>query len=432
MKTEFNPLPIDPQTRHRPVMGIPEWMCYYANYDQPCPGPEAIEQCIDLHQQWGINHLVWNCGRSVVDYWSDLPHVTMQCVDSHLVGGQDWSFVTRVMEQICPLRQAISLCGDRGMPILGRLGMNRHYGSADYAGVTSRFAYDNPQLHEKTKLGNPVPHRLCYAAEETQQERIDILLETQRIGVDGLVLDYCRQIPILMYHPALVEPFMAKHGTDPRQIQSRNPDDFRSWFQYRADVLTGFMQRLRQGVREQERRLGSPCPIIPRVPDNAPWLMIAYGLDIERWCAEDLIDGLMLSPFPLCRDDPGHYHAYHVKAAHRHNKICIGGVGSKKLIESRVQQNTGFFHPQPVYDWTDKQYQTGVDAVSLYQSETMVRMDYLKETITAIGDRQLVAQRATSLPVPDYPADYPICMDWHTHLPGPHSIDVVQVGDAAL
>ena len=118
--------------------------------------------------------------------------------------------------------------------------------------------------------------------------------------------------------------------------------------------------------------------------------------------------------------------------AHRHNKICIGGIGSKKLIESRVQQNTSFFHPQPVYDWTDKQYQTGVDAVSLYQSETMVRMDYLKETITAIGDRQLVAQRATSLPVPDYPADYPICMDWHTHLPGPHSIDVVQVGDAAL
>ena len=140
----------------------------------------------------------------------------------------------------------------------------------------------------------------------------------------------------------------------------------------------------------------------------------------------------MLSPFPLCRDDPGHYHAYHVKVAHRHNKICIGSVGSKKLIESQVQQNTGFFHPQPVYDWTAKQYQTGVDAVSLYQSETMVRMDYLRETITAIGDRQLVAQRATSLPVPDYPADYPICMDWHTHLPGPHSIDVVQVGDAAL
>ena len=80
--------------------------------------------------------------------------------------------------------------------------------------------------------------------------------------------------------------------------------------------------------------------------------MIAYGLDIETWCAEDLID---LSPFSLCRDNPGHSHAYHVKVAHRHNKICIGGIGSKKLIESRVQQNASYYHPQPVYDWTDKQ-----------------------------------------------------------------------------
>ena len=63
MKTEFNSLPIDSRAQHRPVIGIPEWMCYYANYDQPCPGPEAIEECVDLHQQWGIDHLVWNCGR---------------------------------------------------------------------------------------------------------------------------------------------------------------------------------------------------------------------------------------------------------------------------------------------------------------------------------------------------------------------------------
>ena len=432
MKPKFNTAPIDSQIQHHPVMGISEWMCYYTNYNKPCSGPEVIDQCIDLHQHWGINHMVWNCGRSVVDYWSDLPNATMQCVDSHLVGGQDWSFVTKIMEKICPLRQAISLCRDRNMPILGRLGMNRHYGSADYAGVTSRFAYDNLHLHEKTKLGNPVPHRLCYATEEVQQERIDILLEIQRIGVDGLVLDFCRQIPILMYHPALVDPFIAKHSADPRKIQSRNPDDFQQWFQYRADVLTGFMQKLRQAVQEQEKMLGYACPIITRVPDNAPWLMIAFGLDIERWCAKDLIDGLMLSPFPLCRDDPGHYHAYHVEVAHRHNKICIGGIGSKKLIESGTQQNTGFFDPQPVYNWAKKQYQAGVDAISLYQSETLVRMDYLKETLTAIGDQKLVAQRAKSMPEPDFPSDYTICMDWHTNVPGQHSIDVSQVGDGAL
>jgi len=51
--------------------------------------------------------------------------------------------------------------------------------------VTSRFAYDNPHLNEKTKLGKPVPHRLRYATKEVQQERTDILLEIQRIYVIG-------------------------------------------------------------------------------------------------------------------------------------------------------------------------------------------------------------------------------------------------------
>ena len=50
MKTEFNPVPIDSRTQHRLVMGIPEWMCYYANYDQPCSEPEAI---------WWADRLSW-------------------------------------------------------------------------------------------------------------------------------------------------------------------------------------------------------------------------------------------------------------------------------------------------------------------------------------------------------------------------------------
>ncbi|MCS5611844.1 MAG: hypothetical protein NZ961_15600, partial [Candidatus Poribacteria bacterium] len=72
------------------------------------------------------------------------------------------------------------------------------------------------------------------------------------------------------------------------------------------------------------------------------------------------------------------------------------------------------------------------DAISLYQSETLVRMDYLKEILTVIGDQKLVAQRAKTMPEPDFPSDYPICMDWHTNVPGQHSIDVSQVGDGAL
>jgi len=432
MPLPLNFKPIDENVSRAPVMGISEWMCYYANYDIPGGEVTDIDECIDVHLDVGIDWMIWNCGRSVVDYWSDLPNVTRMCELNDMVGGKSWSFAASVMNKVCPLRRAIKYCRERDMPILGRLGMNRHYGSTDYAGVTSRLALENPQFRERSKLGNEVPHRLCYAIEEVQQERLDILLEIQRIGVDGLVLDFCRQMPILMYHDALVEPYMREHGVDPRQIDSLNPADYKDWFQYRADVLTGFMHKLREEVRRQEQKLDKQCPIIARVPDNAPWLMIAYGLDIERWCSEDLVDGTMLSPFPVCIEDRARYPEYHISVVHRYGKVCFSGIGSLNLIRSGVHQNTGFFHRKPVYQMANRQYKAESDAMSLYQSETLVRMDYLKETLQEIGDRELVARRAEELPEPDIPADYPIGLDWHSRLNNGHSLSVKIAGDGAL
>ncbi len=91
----------------KPVFGISEWMCYYANYDKPCPGPKALAECVDLHLQAGCDHLVWNLGRSVVDYWSELPHITRMCENGDQVGGISWSFVRKVMDEVCPLRHAL-------------------------------------------------------------------------------------------------------------------------------------------------------------------------------------------------------------------------------------------------------------------------------------------------------------------------------------
>ena len=80
---------IDESVSRIPVMGISEWMCYYANYDIDIPADETkvIDECIDVHLAVGIDQMVWNCGRSVVSYWSDLPNVTHMCEQNDLVGG---------------------------------------------------------------------------------------------------------------------------------------------------------------------------------------------------------------------------------------------------------------------------------------------------------------------------------------------------------
>ena len=415
-----------------PVIGIPEWMCYYANYGVQCPGPEAIDECIDAHTAMGMGILAWNCGRSTLDYWSDLPRSTAMCERGCVVGGLSWEFVRSVMTQVCPLRRALELCHDRGMTLLGRLSMNRHYGGAEYEGVTSHFAADHPEYHEVSKLGNPVSGSLCYALAPVRQERIDILLEVQRIGVDGLVLDFCRQMPMLMYHEALVGPYMSRSGIDPRTIDGPNPPPYMDWFHYRCDVLTEFMAKLRNEVRQQERSLGKPCPIIARVPDSAPWLMIAYGLDVERWCSDDLVDATLLSPFPRTVEDLDSYPEYHCRVCRRHGKPCIGGIGSLKLIENDVTHNTGFYHPQPVFAMANRQYEAGVEAMSLYQSETLVRMDYLSDLLRVVGRPRVVADRASSLPRPELPDDYPIGKDWHSQPAGREGLRTARAGDSAL
>lgn len=266
------------------------------------------------------------------------------------------------------------------------------------------------------------------------------MLEAQRIGVDGLVLDFCRQPPILLYHDALVGPHAEWYRSDPRQTDSGDPAGYARWFRYRADVLTGFLRALRARVRTQEHHVGRPCPILVRIPDNAEWLLLAYGLDVDRWLADDLVDGTMLSPFPLAVEDSGQYPEQHVAAAHRHGKICIGGIGSLGLM--RIEDDLPlerYFHPKPVYALAARLYHAGVDGLSIYQSESLVSRRHLQQVLYEIGDAHVVAQRANELPEP--PTDFPVGLDWHSRFdrtwPGlahrqPHGLRVAVAGGGAL
>jgi hypothetical protein len=397
----------------------------------------AVTDCIDAHLAVGMNNIVWSCGRSVVSYRSDLPRATLQSTPE----------LKLVLDKLCPLRTALDYGKQHGVTILGRLAMNRHYGSG-WNGVSSRFAQDHPEYMERSKLGRRVTHRLCYALDEVQDERIEILLEIQRIGVDALVLDFARQMPVLLYHDALVEPFIEQSGCDPRMIKSTDPEDYALWFGFRAHVLTRFMRRLRDRQLTQERELGRACPVIARVPDSAPWLMIAYGLDIERWYAENLIDGVMFAPFPRTVEDLSLYPEYHIERAHRHDKYAIAGLGSLNLMrpvhKGNTLHNTGFFHPKPAYAKVDRRNRAGADAVSIYQTETLSRLEYLKELLRDCGDPALVCDKAEDLEDPDVEtlfannsSEWSIGLDWHStwchpNLKTGEALSPLVAGDAAL
>jgi hypothetical protein len=419
------------------TFGISEWQNHYRG-DEPNIGtPAIIDQCVEAHRNAGLHGIVWNAGRATVLYHSDLPHTTRQFELGFVPKPQRVScqYVRDVLKQCCPLRRAIRLGHASGMPILGRLSMNRFYGTPRNVDSTSRFYQRHPDWVETGRLGQRILHKMCYAIPGVQQERMDILLEIQRIGVDALLLDFCRQMPILAYHRSVVDPFIERHGQDPRKIRSARPDDYAKWFRYRAGILTGFMRRLRAAVRRQEAELKRPCPIVIRVPDYTAWLMVACGLDVETWFADDLIDATMLSPFPRIKDDLKSYPDEHVRLAERHGKLCLGGVGSKGLQhkgQRPLHAEEAATNVKFAYRVAALQHGAGVHGMSLYQSESLCRKPYLSDLVRNLGNRDWLERAVAGVPetTPD-DFEFLIGKDWHSTA-GSEGLDVSEFGNNAL
>lgn len=404
-----------PSRSPKPVLGIAEWYVYHIEHNVP-PPEDAVEQCIAAHDAVGVRHLVWAIGRSVIDYHSSNPsHTLLGELGSRISsGGLDWSPVIRLLRQQCTFRRAIAVSRERGMKFWGRLGMARHYGGLSAA--TSRFAREHPQFHERGRGGHADTSRLCYAFDEVQSERLDIIAEVQQLGIDGLVLDYCRQPPITRYHPRWVEQFQRSGGGDPRSWNAPTPEQLMPWYQFRAGVMTAFMRKVRKQVRACETKVARRCSVIARVPATSLLSNLAAGLDLAAWLRDDLVDGIMLSPLVFCPQARDLVFEDHVKLAHQHGKVCIGGLGSLELIKPPVLENTGFFRPEPMYRLLARQYAAGVDAMSVYETDSLARMDYLREHLPLIGDSAAVKARAVT--AEDEQVSPWLGYDWHTSREG--------------
>ena len=411
--------PIENRTGKQSVYGISEWSNWYGHYDLVAEDPDTVvDECIDVHVELGFTDLVWDAGRSTLDYHSKLPGTTRAHLPERGSTDHNRQTARDVLARMCPLRYALERCRRDGIGFLARLAMNRHYGGAGakYRANTSEFAESHPEYHERQTNGKSVSHKLCYAIEAVRQERIEILLELQRIGPDALLLDFCRQSPILMYHPAVVDPFVGKTGNDPSQIGTGIVEDYLEWWQFRADILTGFMRELRERVRQQEDSLGRACPIVARVPDASREILLGLGSDLVRWFEEGLIDATMVSPFPLVREDAARHFDWHIDLAHRQGKACIGGLGSMGLFQ---HHNMGRPHPfqyepKPAYEIVQQQYEAGCDGMSVYQTETLARLDYLAELQRDVGYPETIAWKGSDLPGDPRVDLTPIGLDWHS------------------
>jgi hypothetical protein len=145
----------------------------------------------------------------------------------------------------------------------------------------------HPEWRCRDRDGSEIA-RLSYAFPGVRQLVLDVFEEIlQRYDVDGINPIFNRGAPFLLYETPLLEGFLTHTGLDACDL----PENDARYLTYRASVLTEFMRELR-------RRCSKPISahVLNDLGEN-----LFYGLDLQTWVREGLVDRLVAYPW---RDKP--------------------------------------------------------------------------------------------------------------------------------
>ncbi|MEZ6089268.1 MAG: GDSL-type esterase/lipase family protein [Pirellulaceae bacterium] len=158
----------------------------------------------------------------------------------------------------------------------------------------SEFYESHPEWRCVDYDGTPTMH-LSYAVEEVQDHLIDVYRETLERGADGVGFLFHRGMPIMLWEEPFCERFRSKFGDDPRELKEDDP----RVSQLRAEIVTEFVRKIRSLLDETSRsrdsghqRLKLAVSTFATADDNQK-----FGLDVERWIDEELIDQIGIAWF---------------------------------------------------------------------------------------------------------------------------------------
>ena len=201
---------------------------------------------------------------------------------------------------------------------------------------------------------------MSYFFPEIRRERLDILGEVAGRGVDGLLIGFCRQPPMLGYHPKMAEAYEKQTGIDPRTIDASRPKAYLDWLQYRADIITTLLRTLRRELDELEKKTGRHVRIIARIPGDGLLSNLAAGLDVERWCREGLVDQLQVDPLVPSGGGRSLDIRPYIELARQHNIKVYGGIN--EILGLGVSQPAFLRRAIGLA-------RAGVDGIEIYESE---------------------------------------------------------------
>ena len=166
------------------------------------------------------------------------------------------------------------------------------------------FYETHQNLRCRDRNGNMTP-RISYAFPESRMFVVSLLSEMVGYGTDGVCILYNRRPPLVEYDQPLVDEFIIEHGIDPRTLDPGDP----RWIKRKATALTSFHRELRDamdstGVSEfTGARRKISVIVMSNEEEN-----LKYGMDLETWVKEDLVD--VIIPYSSAPDVDSSSHAW--------------------------------------------------------------------------------------------------------------------------
>lgn len=388
--SRFRKATANPPVRLR---GVADWCDYFAPPDVHHSAgmrlaPDQLDMLLAGHGELGMRSIAWAIGRSWVEYHSTLPTTTrfpcrpLETIDpkfQHKYAGR-----TAMVNNQDPLAHVLRQRTAYRMKILPWLSMQRHYGENAYGGIfCSEWFRTHPEWRRWSKgASGPSGSTVSYYFPEVRKERVDIFCEVAARNPDGLVIGWCRQVPMILYHPEMVAEYRAKTGVDPLKIDASDEEAYGQWIRWRADFVTETLRELKTRLAPIRESTGRAIPVVVRIPSKGLFYNMAQGLDVETWCREKLIHGIQLDPLEDCgwRGEPHDVRPY-LALGHRCNLPVFGGING----------NT-FWNPTAILRRALGLLEAGVDGIEIYESNNFAAISPRRWMIPLLGNAQQLEQ----------------------------------------
>ncbi|MBO5069713.1 MAG: hypothetical protein J6C37_05045 [Roseburia sp.] len=158
------------------------------------------------------------------------------------------------------------------------------------------FVDENPQYYCRNRDGSVVA--VCsYAYEEVQEYVISNLCKMLEFGFDGVSLFYHRGMHIGFEEP-VIKRFQEKYpNVDPHVLPASDSRLHSVW----CDFMNDFMQKLRHRIDEKTQHTKK----INVITDYSLWSSKNFGLDVEYWVRNGLVDSVSQADMETYEDLSG-------------------------------------------------------------------------------------------------------------------------------